>query len=654
MKINLRLKLFIGFMTLNFTISCLLGFLLYRTSSDRFFNTFRAHKLSLARTISTAIDGNIHAGFTAPETMQGPDFKRYIGFISTIAKKESDVRYIYTLNLNPSDGKLYYALDGNIPPQDIMWFETPSLAFDYYFNSDGVLTVEYNYSFHTKDFTVDTDVGAVKINLVNERDRKQVIIQGQPVFTILTVDPLSAHTPLGTCSKHDVVKSGPITINGRTMKCTVTYAPKNQPSSEPGQEFVERPEIISKMMDLLRNRRDHIEGESGRSAFGNFISAYSPILDSRGRGIGMVCVDVNSREVENFKRSILVVAIGVFIATFMLSVFLTVVLSRHFTRPLDRLMGGVNAIVRGDMEARVEVTGGDEFGRLADSFNNMVNSLQVSAGEQKRLIDEIYRLNESLERRVVERTMTIQAQSEELNRQMMMARRIQLSLLPTALPDIEAVSLCYKYQPVMAVGGDFIDFYCSRQELMVFICDVSGHGVPAAFLSAMVKMSLPLCYAAGSDTSQAVEHLFRSLSGKMSGHFISAIFCHIDLASGVMVSTNAGHPAALVAHGNGVVDFVGHQGRVVCEEFPLNHVNVTTRLQKGDKVVLYTDGIIEARDKNFNMFGEHALVELVRVHGGLDVTGLCGMIYDAAVGHVGAQSPEFEDDMTVMVLEYNG
>ena len=74
--------------------------------------------------------------------MNDPEYKRCIKFISTIAKKESDVRYIYTLNLNPADGKLYYALDGNIPPQDIIWFETPSLAFDFFISPEEVLRLQ--------------------------------------------------------------------------------------------------------------------------------------------------------------------------------------------------------------------------------------------------------------------------------------------------------------------------------------------------------------------------------------------------------------------------------------------------------------------------------------------------------------------------------
>ncbi|HPA70875.1 MAG TPA: SpoIIE family protein phosphatase [Spirochaetota bacterium] len=654
MKFNLRTKLFIGFMALNLTVSFLLGYMLYRTSSHMFFENFRAHKLSLARAISTALDPAEHSGFTSARSMNTTAYARSIRLVSTIAKKESDIRYIYTLNLNPADGKLYYALDGNIPPQDIIWFETPSLAFDWFIGKEGALTVEYNYSFFTNDFTVDTDAGKIAIRMVNDPAKKQVLIQGTPMFTVRTADPLSADTPLGVCSKDTVVRTGDITINGKSLKCTFTYAPKNTPSSEPGQDFVESDDIIRKTLGYIREGKDHIDDKVQRGAFGSYITAYSTILDGNGRGTGIVCVDINAKEVDAFRRNILAVGIAVFFFTLILSTVLTIILSKHFTRPLARLMNGVNAIVRGDMNSRVEVMGGDEFTRLAESFNNMVDTIQASTSERERLIEEISRLNEGLERRVAERTMTVNAQTAELNRQMMMARRIQLSLLPATLPDIDAVSLSFKYQPVMAVGGDFIDFFCDGRSLTVFICDVSGHGVAAAFLAAMVKMSLPECYSAGSDTAEAVKRLYRMLSGKMGGHFISAIFCHIDLASGDMISTNAGHPAAFVVRGDGSMEYLGHRGTVICEDFPLTHTNITTRLEKGDKIVLYTDGIIEARDRNYEMYGEKALEDLVKCNSRLDVTGLCDAIYTAAVSHVGSQSPEFEDDMTVMVLEYRG
>lgn len=654
MKLSLRMKLFLGFMTLNLTVSLLFGFFMYKASSDRFFSTFREHKLSIARFVSTAIDGDVHESFTTPESSKNPKFWRYIKILSTTWKNEKEVRYIYTLNYDRKQNKLFYALDGNIPEQDIMWFETPSFAFDYFFDKDGRMTVEYNYTFYKDDFDIATDIGKVRISLRNGADKKQLLVQGQPVFEVLTIDPLSAKCPGGISKRDDRIKTGSITINGKKMECTITYSGKGEPSSYPGNDFIETKQVISKIIGLINNKKDHVEEEITRNAYGSFITAYSPIKNSRGESIGIVCVDINSREVLDFRRSILLVAIAMAAVTFVISTLFTIYLSRHFTQPLAKLMTGINNLASGDMTTMVDIRSGDEFSRLAESFNSMVRSLHTSSEEQKRLINEISQLNENLEQRVIDRTLTIQAQSEELNRQIMMARRIQMSLLPVRLPDINAVTLSFKYQPMMAVGGDFIDFYYNNREMMLFICDVSGHGVPAAFLSAMVKMSLPACYNAGRNTSLAMEKLHQSLQGKMGGHFISAIFCHIDLAAGTMTSSNAGHPPIIIIRKAGDVEFVGSQGRIISEKLPLNAMNVTTKLNEGDKMILYTDGITEARNHDLVMFGEDNLVRFVRQHRMRPATELCEEIYRMVINYIGTTSPEFEDDITLMVSEYNG
>ena len=405
---------------------------------------------------------------------------------------------------------------------------------------------------------------------------------------------------------------------------------------------------------MIKNKQNYVDPEPIRNAYGEFISAYSTILNGRGEGIGIVVVDINSRDIAVFKRSILLVAVGVFIVTFLISTAFTVYISRHFTLPLAKLMEGVNALAAGDMTARVNVRSGDEFGALADNFNTMVKNLHAASEEQKRLIHEVSQLNETLEQRVIDRTLTIQAQSEELNRQIMMARRIQMSLLPVRLPDIQTITLSFKYQPMMAVGGDFIDFYYNNREMILFICDVSGHGVPAAFLSAMVKMSLPACYSAGRNTSLAMEKLHQSLLGKMGGHFISAIFCHIDLTTGTMVSSNAGHPPIIIVRKSGDIEFVGSQGRIISEKFPLNPMTVITPLSEGDKVILYTDGITEARNRDLVMFGEENLIQVIRKHRLRTSTELCEEIYRMIINYIGTTSPEFEDDITLLVSEYNG
>jgi serine phosphatase RsbU (regulator of sigma subunit) len=654
MKFNLRFKLFLSFMALNFVVSCLLGFFMYKTAGDRYFDNFRQHKATIARFISTAIDGNVHETLISPETSKDPRFWQYIRLISSIWKQEKEIRYIYTLNYNRKRDRLYYVLDGNIPEQDLMWLETPYFAFDMFFDKDGRMTVEYNYTFMKEDFDINTDIGKIRIGLADRKDGRRLLVQGQPVFTVRSVDPLSVETPAGIVTRNDRVKSGTIALHGKTMTCNITYSGKGEPSSYPGNDFIEKKELVKKIKEMIRNKQNYVDPEPIRNAYGEFISAYSTILNGRGDGIGMVVVDINSRDIAVFKRSILLVAVGVFIVTFLISTAFTVYISRHFTLPLAKLMEGVKVLASGDMTARVNVRSGDEFGALADNFNSMVKNLHAASEEQKRLIHEVSQLNETLEQRVIDRTLTIQAQSEELNRQIMMARRIQMSLLPVRLPDIQTITLSFKYQPMMAVGGDFIDFYYNNREMILFICDVSGHGVPAAFLSAMVKMSLPACYSAGRNTSLAMEKLHQSLLGKMGGHFISAIFCHIDLTTGTMVSSNAGHPPIIIVRKSGDIEFVGSQGRIISEKFPLNPMTVITPLSEGDKVILYTDGITEARNRDLVMFGEENLIQIIRKHRLRSSTELCEEIYRMIINYIGTTSPEFEDDITLLVSEYNG
>nr|HPG52731.1 hypothetical protein [Spirochaetota bacterium] len=227
MKLSLRFKLFLGFITLNFVVSSLLGYFMYQSSSKRFFENFRNHKLSIARFLSTAIDGDIHERLTTVEASKTePRFMEYVKLCNKTWKHEKEVQYIYTLNFDRVNDRLYYVLDGKIPEQDIMWFETPSFAFDYYVDATGRLTVEYNYSLFTEDFTIDTDIGAIQVGLKNGPGNKQLLIEGKPIFTLLTIDPLSASTPIGTATRADRVKSGPITIKGKEMECLITYSGK--------------------------------------------------------------------------------------------------------------------------------------------------------------------------------------------------------------------------------------------------------------------------------------------------------------------------------------------------------------------------------------------------------------------------------------------
>jgi serine phosphatase RsbU (regulator of sigma subunit) len=652
--LSLRGKLFLGFIVFNLVMAPVLAVVTYRTVSRKYLDGFFEHKLSIARILTTAINGDVHEKLTSSESAASPEYRRYLDLISTVRKQEKDIRYIYTINYNRADGRLYYALDGNIPDYDTIWFETSEFAFDLFIDKNSRMKIEYDAVLYDKDFSIDTPTGTVRVGIQDDGKRCRMLINGTPMIIVVSKKPLCAMTPHGPVSTNEEVREGPVWVNGKSITLTVSFTSGGMPSSWPGSEFIESDDSVDFAKELIIKKQEYIERELYQSSYGGFYSVYAPIINSRGDGVGTLVVSVNSREVDQYRRAILVGSVILFLAALALSSILTLYLARLFTTPLSKLMDGVNALAEGDMNALVEIHSRDEIGRLAERFNEMAGRLKSASEEQKQLISEIRQLNEGLENRVTERTLTIQEQSDELNHQIMMARKIQMSLLPAKLPDTGSVTISFKYEPMMAVGGDFIDFRSSDRDLVLFICDVSGHGVPAAFLSAMVKMSLPSCYEAAGRTALAVDRLHESLRGKMGDHFISAVFCHIDHATGKMTCSNAGHPPIIIARSDGSIEHASAEGKIITESFPPCAAETVTLLKPGDKLILYTDGVTEARGGDLVMFGEEKLDQLVRRNSRQQAAGLCETIYQSVLAHVGTTEHEFEDDLTLLVAEYTG
>lgn len=382
---------------------------------------------------------------------------------------------------------------------------------------------------------------------------------------------------------------------------------------------------------------------------------YSKIFNATGDTNGLLRIEINPKPMSEFRNKMAIVAIGLCIFTFCLTGLVAVFMAKYFFSPLEVLSDAVNNLASGNLIMIENFDKKDEFGKLAKSFNAMVNNLKIASEVQYNLIVEISNLNDNLEKKVEERTRTIQAQSQELEKQIMIAKKIQLSLLPEDVPRIDGVTLSFRYQPMMGVGGDFIDFdYKNANDLILFICDVSGHGVPAAFLATMVKMSLQECYEGKLSPADSIQRIQRSLQGKLSGHFLSAVYCHIDLRKGIMTSANAGHLPILKVGLNEECQFINSKGRIICEAFKPSSEQITTKLEVGDKIILYTDGVTEARNDKQDLFGYERLIEVCLKHHFESSFNMCNHIYNSVLSFMGNSNAHFSDDITLLVAEYSG
>lgn len=262
-------------------------------------------------------------------------------------------------------------------------------------------------------------------------------------------------------------------------------------------------------------------------------------------------------------------------------------------------------------------------------------------------------MKDNLEKIVEERTSIIEKQKTEMESDIELARKIQIALLPNHIPHIGQVDIAYRYEPVMKVGGDFIDIHYREgmSQLGLFICDVSGHGAASAMIASMVKMSLNSWGKFIGSPGRAFVEMRNMLYGKIGDNFITACMCSLDLNTGRVISANAGHPPLMIARRDGSVDVVRSEGKIIIDFMASEYEEKECMLEKGDRLILYTDGVIEAWSKNWD-YGEQRFLDLLKENINLPVDELCQRIYEGVA--LDRESTPVNDDFAILIAEYRG
>ncbi len=255
-------------------------------------------------------------------------------------------------------------------------------------------------------------------------------------------------------------------------------------------------------------------------------------------------------------------------------------------------------------------------------------------------------IKDNLEKIVEDRTALIERQKADMESDIQLARKIQLALLPTNLPDVRRLKVAYKYEPIMGVGGDFIDIHYREgmDEYGIFICDVSGHGSSSAMIASMVKMSLHSWGKFIQHPTDAFVEIRNLLRGKIGDNFITAYMCCIDLNTGIITSACAGHPPMILIRKDGTVEQVKPAGRILFDMIDSDYEESKLQLNSGDKIVLYTDGVFEARDSSGKMIGEDRFLQMLS-----DNFSLCA---DDLYSIFTPKGNTIDDDFALLVAEY--
>ncbi|MDP2642612.1 MAG: PP2C family protein-serine/threonine phosphatase [Candidatus Peregrinibacteria bacterium] len=322
--------------------------------------------------------------------------------------------------------------------------------------------------------------------------------------------------------------------------------------------------------------------------------------------------------------SLTFVLIGVFAILILVGVFVYL----NISKPLSAILFQVQALLTGKPYKKIYTDRLDEIGVLAYFFNQVTKGFKEVSGDLKdreRMIDELD-----------------------------LAAQLQRDILPLESPFVDGLQVVVKNKPATEVGGDNFDIYTAKDKTYIYLGDVTGHGVAAGLMMTMVN-SLATVFA---DSCNNAYEIMVNVNKYIKSHIKKAMFMTMvmlcfDNKTKKLTFVGAGHEHILIyRHTTGVVEAI-LSGGIALGMLPDNSKVIKEReiiLEDGDFVVLYSDGITEARSSTEELYGLERLkaavkeyasqysAEGVNYHIAKDVTTFMG-------------SHKQDDDMTLIVMK---
>ncbi len=259
---------------------------------------------------------------------------------------------------------------------------------------------------------------------------------------------------------------------------------------------------------------------------------------------------------------------------------------------------------------------------------------------------------EVLTRNLTWRSRVAEAQEQErIEQELQVARQIQRELLPEATPELDGWELTTYYEPAREVGGDFYDFLeLEDGRLGLVVGDATGKGMPAALVMASVRSMLrAVAKALGSSSPGDVlgrvnDALATDIPPNM---FVTCFYAVLDPNIGHLVYANAGHDLPYL-HRNGDTEELRARGMPLGLMSSMGYEEMELVLEAGDRVLFYSDGLVEAHDTQREMFGFPRLRTLIAEHA--EERSLGDLLLEELYSFVG-EGWEQEDDITLLTLE---
>jgi sigma-B regulation protein RsbU (phosphoserine phosphatase) len=292
----------------------------------------------------------------------------------------------------------------------------------------------------------------------------------------------------------------------------------------------------------------------------------------------ILAVAVPTNELFAIQQMHLLLGMFLRIISCIIFAFITyIVLTKNINEPIDVLTSSVEEIGSGNLDKKIEIKEPLEFAKLAQTFNKMTSDI-------KDYINNIHKMT---------------SEREKMDAELNIAKKIQESVLPKTFPPYPErtdIDIFASMTPAQKVGGDFYDFYLTDDKhIAITIADVSGDGIPAAMFMMTAKTLLKNLALRHMELEDILNYVNEKLcENNEQEFFITVFFALIDLETGIVKYVNAGHNPPLISRNN-KFEYMQVDSNIVVGIFDeAKYKTEEIKLEPGDSILLYTDGVTEA------------------------------------------------------------
>jgi len=240
-------------------------------------------------------------------------------------------------------------------------------------------------------------------------------------------------------------------------------------------------------------------------------------------------------------------------------------------------------------------------------------------------------------------------EKRQLEDDMRKAAEIQQRLLPGSPPIVPGYDVSGSNHPCRTVGGDYFDYLHTADRLYLALGDVSGKGTGAALLMTVLRAAVRAHWTE-FEPAEAVGRINRTVCQNIpDGKFATFAMARLDPATGDIVYVNAGHNPPILARADGSLEELTEGGMVLGMFDPVPYVHGCAHLEKGDTLVIFSDGVSETWDKNGEEYGEARLAQAIRRERGLGAAAIEAKILSEIDQFSGGAKAT--DDRTLIVLK---